>query len=142
MILHPAQHGSGHLGLDARHIGARPGERLLDLIHKHDHPRGFATQKRGRQESLDVFATADLIERLAAAPDCKSWRLLNRLALPLPQPVEIEPFFDRDIARTCSAGNAAKPIRASTDCENSIKGAIHSEQPGLPSDINRREHAG
>jgi len=22
MILHPAQHGSGHLGLDARHIGA------------------------------------------------------------------------------------------------------------------------
>src|SRR2546427_9611820 len=90
MILHPAQHGSGHLGLDARHIGARPGERLLDLIHKHDHPRGFATQKHGRQESLDVFATADLIERLAAAPDCKSWRLLNRLALPLPQPVEIE----------------------------------------------------
>src|SRR5438874_13388172 len=80
MILHPAQHGSGHLGLDARHIGARPGERLLDIIHKHDHPRGLATQKHGSQESLDVLATADWIERFAAVPDCQPCRLLNRLA--------------------------------------------------------------
>jgi len=123
MILHPAQHGSGHLGLDARHIGARPGERLLDLIHKHDHPRGIATQKHGRQESLDVFATADLIERLAAAPDCKSWRLLNLPELALPE---------------------TRPSRSERQptVKTPLRGAIHSEQPGLPSDINRREHAG
>ena len=69
------------------------------------------------QEAFDVVTAADLIEGFPAAPNGKSGRLLDGLAFPFPKPIEIEALLGSDIASTCSAGNAAKPTRASTAFE-------------------------
>jgi hypothetical protein len=46
-VLHVGQDGAGHLGLDAREVGARSRESLLDLIHEDNDARRIDAGEHG-----------------------------------------------------------------------------------------------
>jgi hypothetical protein len=90
MVLHPGEHRARHLGLDTEQVNAGARERFLDFINENNDARRINSRQHGPQELLHFIQTAEVIERLAPAPDREAGSLLDHLTVPFPQIIRVE----------------------------------------------------